>query len=245
MIWKPLMDLRSIKLTRNLPRRLPFKFTAPRSMFHATVNGLQNYVWYAMSTWNCKAWYLIYATNNSKDVQLVGLDKFVYNFYPRLYIHVYMCVCVTKPVHHNLIGNQRHIHFQNNECHSEMYRSSSENKWIWKMWFIEFVIVTHVEKIKSNLHFQNIIWNLIAFQSIISATAEIISAAFSAFPWCIWSMVNSWHNNIYWLYKLRLAVNAGLILGMHPANEIRRYFATNDVSHWPGASLEPALLMHM
>ena len=32
----------------------------------------------------------------------------------------------------------------------------------------------------------------------------------------------------------------GLILGLHPANERRRYFC-NDVSHWLGANLESAL----
>ena len=33
----------------------------------------------------------------------------------------------------------------------------------------------------------------------------------------------------------------GLILSLRPANERRCYFVTNDVSHWLGASLEPAL----
>ena len=37
----------------------------------------------------------------------------------------------------------------------------------------------------------------------------------------------------------------GLILGSRPANERQRYFVSNDVSHWLGASLESALSLNM
>ena len=97
---------------------------------------------------------------------------------------------------------------------------------------IEFVTVTHAEKIRSNLHFQNMICKLISFQSIISATAEIVGSEFSGFPWCEWSMLNSWRDNIYWLYRRRLTTNAGLIIGLRPANEIWRYFVTTLLIDW-------------
>ena len=36
-------------------------------------------------------------------------------------------------------------------------------------------------------------------------------------------------------------INSGLIPGLRPANERRRYFVMNDVSHWLGTNLESAL----
>ena len=36
--------------------------------------------------------------------------------------------------------------------------------------------------------------------------------------------------------------NARLILGLHPANERRRYKVSNAISHWLGTNLESALL---
>ena len=41
--------------------------------------------------------------------------------------------------------------------------------------------------------------------------------------------------------NLLLSFNAGLILGLHPANERRRHKVTPSISHWLGANLESAL----
>ena len=229
MIWKPLVDLRAIKLTRNLPRRLPFKFTAPRSMFHATVNELQIYgtrCQHGTAKRDIKFTLLTIVKMCSWSDWITSYTIFIPDY---IYVCVCMCVCVTKPVHHNLLGNQRHIHFHNNEFHSEMCRSSSENKWIWKIEFVEFVTVTRVEKDKKQSSFSK--YNTQLNRLPIYNLSDCWDYRCCIFSISIEYTINcefvTWYHIL--VLQIRLTVNAWLILGMHAANERRRYFVTTSL----------------
>ena len=67
--------------------------------------------------------------------------------------------------------------------------------------------------------------------------------------WILCECPEQWASPLMWLNCRPVIViksNTGLILGLRPANERRRYFVPTallctDVSHWLGASLESAL----
>ena len=59
-------------------------------------------------------------------------------------------------------------------------------------------------------------------------------------------LIDNYFVKFYWdsyqlFVNLLLSFNAGLILGLHPANERRRHKVTASISHWLGTNLESAL----